>query len=213
MSKLIPTLALTMSFLATSQGISQESVKPMEPPRFAFFTLGLLVQNSDKAKKIFAELEATQKSLDAKLKAKADEGNKLQQQLQAGSLSEQGKDQLRKQLRDLDFEYKKLQEDSQLEFNQVQQKVLGEIYIQAGPIIDGLAKEQKLQVVLSGESAQAGQLIQWADEAWVRAFSLEVAKRFDAAAPQSKPAAAPASKPVPGKPVVTPVVPPLVKKP
>lgn len=212
MSKFFPTLALTMSFLATSQGISQESLKSTEPPRFAFFTLGLLVQNSDKAKKIFAELEETQKSLDAKLKAKADEGNKLQQQLQAGSLSEQGKDQLRKQLRDLDFDYKKLQEDSQVEFNRVQQKVLGEIYTQAGPIIDGLAKEQKLQVVLSGESAQAGQLIQWADEAWVRAFSLEVAKRFDAAAPQSKPAVAPAPKPTPGKPVVTPVAPP-VKKP
>lgn len=213
MSRLFTTLALALSLMATTTAIAQEVPKASEPPRFAFFTLGLLVQNSDKAKKIFSELEGTQKTLDAKLKAKAEEGNKLQQQLQGGSLSEQGKDQIRKQLRDLDFEYKKLQEDSQLEFNRVQQKVLGEIYTQAGPIIDALAKEQKLQVVLSGELAQAGQLIQWADENWVRAFSLEVAKRFDAAAPQTKPAAAPAAKPAtPGKPVVVPAAPP-VKKP
>jgi len=207
-------LLLALSLVIANPGVSQETPKTSESPKFAFFTLGLLVQSSDKAKKIFSELEGTQKVLDAKLKSKADEGLKLQQQLQGGSLSEQGKDQLRKQLRDLEFEYKKLQEDSQVEFNRVQQKVLGDIYAQAGPIIDALAKEQKLQVVLSGEAAQAGQLIQWADETWVRSFSLEVAKRFDASvAPQVKPAAAPAAKPgAPAKPVVVPAVPP-VKKP
>ncbi len=214
MSRLLNPIAMTLSLMAMTPSIAQEIPKVSESPRFAFFTLGLLVQSSQKAKKIFSELEVTQNTLDAKLKAKMDEGNKLQQQLQGGSLSEQGKEQLRKQLRDLDFEYKKLQEDSQQEFSRVEQKVLGEIYAQAGPIIDALAKEQKLQVVLDGGSAQAGQLLKWADMSWLNAFTLEVAKRFDAAAtPQTKPAATPATKPAtPGKPVVTPVVPP-VKKP
>jgi Skp family chaperone for outer membrane proteins len=192
--------------------VAQDLPKPENAPRFAFFTLGLLVENSVKAKKIFTELEATQKTLNDKLKAKADEGQKVQQQLQSASLSDQGREQLKKQLRDLDFDYKKLQEDSQGEFNKTQQKVLGEIYKQVGPIIQELAKEQKLQVVFSGESAQAGQLIQWADDAWIKTFTLEVARRLDASGPAkpasapAKPAPAPAAKPgapVTAKPVVT----------
>jgi Skp family chaperone for outer membrane proteins len=169
--------------------------------------LGLLVEKSTKAKKLFSELETLQKSLNEKLQAKAKEGQSLQQQLQSASLANEGREKLTKQLRDLDFEYKKLQEDSQGEFGKVQQRVLGDIYQVAGPIISDLAKEQKLQVVFSGESAQAGQLIQWADDKWIQEFTLEVAKRLDAstATPAAtKPAGVPAAKPAlpPAKPVV-----------
>jgi Skp family chaperone for outer membrane proteins len=201
---------------------AQDAAKP-EPPRFAFFNIGQLVEGSTKAKAIFAELETTQKALNEKLKVKGDEYQKLQQQLQGGSLSEQGKEQIKKQLRDVEFDYKKLQDDSQAEFEKVRQKVMGNLYQVAGPIIDSLAKEQKLQVIFSGESAQAGQLIQWADDAWIRSFTQEVAKRFDASAatvPAAKPApavkpatpvtkpAAPATKPA-AKPAAKPSTPPV----
>jgi Skp family chaperone for outer membrane proteins len=192
---------------------AQDAVKQEAPTRFAFFTLGLLVDKSTKAKKVFTELETLQKSLNETLKVKAEEGQKLQQQLQGASLSEQGRDDVKKKLRDLEVDYKRLQDDSQEKFVKVQQKVMGEIYQMAGPIISELAKEQKLQVVLSGESAQAGQLIQWADEKWIQEFTAEVAKRLDAstvAVVPAKPAAVPVAKPA-----TAPKLPsaPVVKKP
>jgi len=196
MKRILTSLLLVLALpLAAQEAARQEA-----PTRFAFFTLGLLVQKSTKAKKVFSELETLQKGLNDALKAKADEGQAVQQQLQGASLSAQGRDDLKKKLRDIEIDYKKLQEDSQDKFTKVQQKVMGEIYQMAGPIISNLAKERKLQVVLSGESAQAGQLIQWADEQWIQDFSLEVAKRLDAAPAASKPLApakpaAPAAKP------------------
>jgi Skp family chaperone for outer membrane proteins len=183
---------------------AQESARQEPPTRFAFFTLGLLVQHSTKAKNIFSELETLQKSLNDALKAKGAEGQKIQQQLQGSSLSEQGRDALKKQLRDIEIDYKKMQEDSQDSFTKVQQKVMGQIYQQVSPLIETLAKERKLQVVLSGESAQAGQLIHWADEKWVQEFTLEIAKRLDASPTVSGPSkpsgVAPAKKPVVKKP-------------
>lgn len=201
----------TSLLLVLALPLAAQNPVPQEPPvRFAVFTLGLLVEKSVKAKKLFSELETLQKALNEKLQAKAKEGQSLQQQLQSASLAAEGREKLTKQLRDLDFEYKKLQEDSQGEFGKVQQRVLGDIYQIAGPIISDLAKEQKLQVVFSGESAQAGQLIQWADDKWIQEFTLEVAKRLDAstATPAAaKPAGVPAAKPA------LPPVKPVVKKP
>ena len=203
MKRILTSLLLVLALpLAAQEAARQEA-----PTRFAFFTLGLLVQKSTKAKKVFSELETLQKGLNEALKAKADEGQAVQQQLQGASLSAQGRDDLKKKLRDIEIDYKKLQEDSQDKFTKVQQKVMGEIYQMAGPIISDLAKERKLQVVLSGESAQAGQLIQWADDKWIQDFSLEVAKRLDAAPAASKPLAP--AKPTPAtKPAA-----PAVKKP
>ena len=215
-------LTVLLLVLAIPLG-AQETAKQEAPTRFAFFTLGLLVQKSTKAKKVFTELETLQKSLNEALQAKADEGQKVQKQLQGASLSDQGRDDLKKKLRDIEIDYKKLQEDSQDKFTKVQQKVMGDIYQMAGPIIGDLAKEQKLQVVFSGESAQSGQLIQWADEKWIQDFSVEVAKRLDASPTlpaASKPAATPPAKPLIApavKPLITPTIKPsaapAVKKP
>ena len=202
----------TALFLALALPLAaQEASKQEATPRFAFFTLGLLVQKSIKAKKIFTELETLQKSLNDALQAKADEGQKLQQQLQGASLSDQGRDDLKKKLRDIEIDYKKLQDDSQEKFTKVQQKVLGDIYQLANPIISGLAKEQKLQVVFSGESAQGGQLIHWADDAWIQEFTAEVAKRLDASSVVLVPGK-PAAAPKPASPLKVPAA-PVVPKP
>lgn len=204
MKRILTSLLLVLALpLAAQEAARQEA-----PTRFAFFTLGLLVQKSTKAKKVFSELETLQKGLNDALKAKADEAQTVQQQLQGASLSEQGRDDMKKKLRDIEIDYKKLQEDSQDKFTKVQQRVMGEIYQMAGPIISDLAKERKLQVVLSFGSAEAGQLIQWADDKWIQDFSLEVAKRLDAAPVVSKPLA-PAK---PATPAAKPAA-PAVKKP
>jgi Skp family chaperone for outer membrane proteins len=167
-------------------------------PRFAFFSISMLVEKSVKARKIFTELEVTKGNLESKLKTKGEEGQKMQAQLQSGSLSDEGREKLQRELSNLELEFKKLQQDSQADLQKVQQKVFKQLSDVAGPIVIQLAKEQKLQVVFS-DSAQ--QIISWADDAWIKGFTEEVAKRLDATgdAAAAKPAAAEKKPAAPAK--------------
>lgn len=175
------------------------SAQAPEPTRLALFSMRDFIGNSVKARKVYAELEVLQKQLMDKLQAKQAEGQKLNQQLQSTSISDEGKVQIQKQLRDLEFEFKKMQEDAQADSQKVQQKVMKALNDLADPVVRALATEQKLQIILSAENSP----IVWAQEKWDTAFTLEVAKRLDAAegaaapaAPAAKkPAAAPAKKP------------------
>jgi hypothetical protein len=82
----------------------------------------------------------------------------------------------------------------------VEKKVGEAITKLAAPIVQELAKEQKLQLVLSD---QALQILSWGDEAWLKGFTTEVAKRLDAS--QETPAATPApAKAAPTKPAAKP---------
>lgn len=194
-----------MRFLPALVATASLSLCAQEAPRFAFFSIGQLVEKSVKARQVFTELEVTKKNLEERLRGKGEEGQRMQAQLQSGSLSDEGKEKLQKQLRDLEFEFKKMQEDSQAELQKVQQKVLKKLSDMAGPIVIKLAQEQKLQVVFS-DSAQ--QIISWADDVWIKTFTDEVAKRLDASSgdatagapapaapkPAAKPAATPAKK-------------------
>ena len=86
-----------------------------------------------------------------------------------------------------------MQEDSQGEYQRVEKKVGEAITKIAAPIVEQLAKEQKLQLVFSD---QAVQILSWADQDWLKGFTAEVAKRLDAsegAAPAAPAAAAPKS--------------------
>jgi Skp family chaperone for outer membrane proteins len=177
-----------------------------EAPRFAFFSINQLVRSSKKAGAIFSELEITGKNLQEKLQAKGQELQSLQQQLNSPSLDPEKKDALAKKFRDAEFEAKKMQEDSQQEYQRVEKKVGEAITKLAAPIVEQLAKEQKLQVVLSD---QAVQILSWGDQEWMKAFTSEVAKRLDgsepaAAAPAAKPAAAPAATKPAAKPAAAP---------
>jgi Skp family chaperone for outer membrane proteins len=170
-----------------------------EAPRFAFFSINQLVRSSKKAGAIFSELEITGKNLQEKLKAKGEELQTLQQQLNSPSVDPEKREGLAKKLRDVEFEAKKMQEDSQAEYQRIEKKVGEAITKLAAPIVQDLAKEQKLQLVLSD---QALQILSWGDEVWLKTFTAEVAKRLDGvsatAAPEApaKPAAAkPAAKP------------------
>lgn len=188
MRRILTTLALAATLPMMAQEANQ--------PRIAFFNFGQLVESSVKAKKVFTEFEVTRKNLTEKLEAKQAEGQKIQAQLQSTSISDAGKEQLQKQLRDLDYEFKKLNEDSQAELQKVQRKVMGEMNAMVMPVVESLAKEQKLALVLSVE--QAGPIITWADSEWIKTFTAEVAKRLDASsdapAAAPKPVAKPAAK-------------------
>ena len=175
--------------------LSAALVAPMqaqEAPRFAFFSINQLVHTSKKAGAIFSELEITGKNLQEKLQAKGQELQTLQQQLNSPSLDPDKKEVLAKKLRDAEYEAKKMQEDSQADYQRVEKKVGGDITKLAAPIVEQLAKEQKLQIVLSD---QAVQILSWGDQEWMKAFTAEVAKRLDASEPAPAPAPKPASKP------------------
>ncbi len=194
-----------MRFIAPSLAalcLSAALVAPLaaqEAPKFAFFSINQLVRSSKKAGAIFSELEITGKNLQEKLQAKGGELQTLQQQLNSPSLDPDKKDALAKKFRDAEFEAKKMQEDSQQEYQRVEKKVGEAITKLAAPIVEQLAKEQKLNLVLSD---QAVQILSWADQDWMKGFTAEVAKRLDgsepatAAAPAAtKPAAKPAAAP------------------
>ncbi|GLH72742.1 hypothetical protein GETHLI_12440 [Geothrix limicola] len=195
MRKIAPSLAaLCLSAALVTPAAAQEA------PRFGFFSINQLVRSSKKAGAIFSELEITGKNLQEKLQAKGQELQTLQQQLNSPSLDPDKKEALAKKLRDVEFEAKKMQEDSQAEYQRIEKKVGEAITKLANPIVEQLAREQKLQMVFSD---QAVQVLAWGEQEWMKAFTSEVAKRLDAsegtaaapAAPATKPAAKPAAKP------------------
>jgi len=168
-----------------------------DAPRFAFFSINQLVRSSKRAGAVFSELEITGKNLQEKLQAKGQELQMLQQQLNSPSLDPEKKEVLAKKYRDLGFEAKKMQEDSQAEYQRVEKKVGDAITKLAAPIVEQLAKEQKLQLVFSDPTVQ---ILSWADQDWMKAFTAEVSKRLDAAEPAAPAAAAKPAAPKPAAP-------------
>jgi len=170
---------------------------PAPTPRIGVLAAERIIDRSVRARKLLSELEALGKTLNDKIQAKRNEITKLTSQLQSPSISEAGKENIQKQLRDLDFEDKKLQDDSQAEFQKTRQRVGNQFQQEIGPIVEELAKEQKLQLVLTYQPG----LVAYADQEWVLAFTDEVGKRYDAkfATPgdAAKPAPKPAAKPKP----------------
>lgn len=195
-------LASSLAALCLSAAVSIP-VAAQEAPRFAFFSINQLVRSSKKAGAIFSELEITGKTLQEKMQAKGQELQTLQQQLNSPSLDPEKKEALAKKFRDVEFDAKKMQEDSQGEYQRVEKKVGEAITKLAAPIVEQLAKEQKLQMVFSD---QAVQILSWADQDWLKAFTAEVAKRLDAsegatpAASAPKPAAPKPAAPKPAAP-------------
>jgi len=194
-------LASSVAVLCLSAALAVPAVA-QDAPKFAFFSINQLVRSSKKAGAIFSELEITGKNLQEKLQAKGQELQTLQQQLNSPSIDPDKKEALAKKYRDLEFEAKKMQEDSQQEYQRVEKKVGEAITKLAGPIVEQLAKEQKLQMVFSDQSVQ---ILSWADQEWMKGFTAEVAKRLDAsegapAAPAPKPAAPKPATPKPATP-------------
>ncbi len=191
----------TMLCLAAAVTLSAQDAQP----RFTMLVPERIIGNSARGRKLFAELDTLKKTLEDRLQAKGAEISKVNSQLQSPSISESGKESLQKQLRDLDFEAKKVQEDSQAEFQKTQTRVINQFQKEIGPLVEDMAKEYKIQLVLQYQPG----LVAFADQAWLLAFSDEVAKRYDAKFPPSAPLteATPAPKPV-AKPAAKPAVKP-----
>jgi Skp family chaperone for outer membrane proteins len=167
-------------------------------PKVGMLVPDRIIENTARGRKLFSELDTLKKTLNERIQAKRGEIQKLSGQLQSPSISESGKETLQRQLRDLDFEEKKLQDDSQAEYQKTQQRVFGQFQQELAPLVDQLAKEQKLQLVLTYQPG----LVAYADQAWVLAFTDEVGRRYDAkfAAAGAAPAPAAPAAPKPAAP-------------
>ena len=155
-----------------------------ESPRIGMLVPDLVIENSGRGRKLFSELENLKKTLNDKIQAKAVEFQKLSGQMQSPSISEAGKEAIQKQLRDLDFENKKLVDDSNAELQKTQQRIVAQFQKELMPFVEELAKEQKLQLVLQYQPG----MVAYADQTWMVAFSNEVARRYDAKFGEKPPA-------------------------
>jgi len=169
-----------------------------DAPRFAIFSADSVAGNTARGKKMFAELESLGKSLQERITARVEELKKVDQQLKSPGLSDEGRAKLQRELQDGELGLKRLQEDSQQEFEKSKQKVMKTFMDEIEPVVREVAKEMKLQVVFAYQPG----LLAWAEDAWLTSFTSEVSKRFEArggapapapkpAAPAAKPAAAP----------------------
>jgi Skp family chaperone for outer membrane proteins len=191
--KIVILEGVTMQLVKSALLSALVCLAPMcaqEPIRFAFFSLEYVVENSAQAKRIFADSEVLGKKLGDEIQAKASDLQRLEQQLNSSSLSEEGRSRIARDLEDGKTLLKRMQEDAQSQFNRASQTALGQFNREIAPIVEALAKEQKLNCVMNFNT----NLIAWADESWVWQFSQEVAKRYDVAYPAgggaSRPAAA-----------------------
>lgn len=192
MRRFLAAIALTLAVPVLAQ----------DAPRIAIFSPDQVAGNTKRGKQIFTDLEALGKTLQERINVKVEELKKLDQQLKSAGLSDEGRAKLQRELQDGDLGLKRIQEDSQQEFEKSKQKAMKTFMEEVEPIIKEVAKEMKLHAVLTYQPG----MLAWADDAWLTTFTAEVSKRFDEragtksaapakpAAPAAKPAA-PAAKP------------------
>lgn len=134
-----------------------------------------IIENSARCKQMFIDMESTKKEAERRLLLLSEEINKLNDQLKSPSLSETGKENIQKQLRDLHFNYKKNQEDERINLQKVEQQITTQLENEIMPIVNELAKEQQLQLVLQLQP----ELIAYAESNYAFGFSDEIVKRYD----------------------------------
>ena len=183
-------------FLTALALVAAIPVVAQEPiTRFGVFAPQRVIETSVRAKKVFAELEVLNKTLTEKLKFKGEEMQKLEQQIKSPALSEEGRAKLQREFQDGELGFKRLQEDSQAEFQKAEQKAMGQFNQEIGPILLELAKELKLQMLFQFNQ----QIMIPVDVAAISSFSDELAKRYDKKFEGGVPAA---DKPATEKPAV-----------
>ena len=176
-------------------------------PRFAIFAPDQLFKTSARAKKVIDQLDGIGKGLQGKLEIKQKELEKMTEQVKSPGLSEEGRAKLQRELQDGDLAFKRMQEDSQKEFNKESEKIYGQFQSEVGPIVEEVSKERKLQVVFQYTRQNAG-MFAFTDEKWAVDFTNEIAKRYDAKFEGQSAAPNPtAPKPMAPKPAAKPAAP------
>lgn len=173
-------LVAFLSAISIAQDVTSDA-----NPRLAMFIPQQVLQSTTRGKKLLSEFQVVEKNWSDKLDAKQKEGLDLQKQLSSASVDDAAKEKINRQLRDIEFDFKKMQEDAQSEVGKAQQKIQVQFNNEITPIVETVAKERKLQMVLNYQQG----LYTIFDSAWGLDFTNEVSKRYDAPTSVDKPAA------------------------
>lgn len=169
---------------------AQPAPAPQPPQPFpagakiAFINPQRVFQESGEGKALLARVNTLiqKKQKEGEDKAKMLQGNQQKLQTSGSVMNEAARAQLEKEIERQQKEGERFQQDAQAEINELQQEVQNEFLKKVQPVLDQVATEKGLHMVLN--AAEAG--IAWAPQSLD--ISTDVIKRLDAAA---KPSASP----------------------
>ena len=156
---------------------------PAQPPapfpagsKIAFINPQVIFQQSADGKAAVVRVNALiqKKQKEGEDKAKLLQGNQQKLQTSGGVMNEAARGQLEKEIERQQKEVERFQQDAQAEINELQQEVQNEFLKKVQPIIDQVATEKGLQIVLNANEAG----IAWANLGLD--ISSEIIKKLDA---------------------------------
>ncbi len=186
----VPTLALAQAKPTTPATATQKPAPPPaapqaapQPPRafpegakIAFINIPRIAAESAEGKASTAKVTQLREKKLAELNAKNKQLETAQQKLNSGGLlSEEARAATQKEAEKVQVEIQRLQQDAEAEMTDLQQQLQGEFQRKLSPIIQQIAVEKGLHILLS--QTDAGMV--WADSGLD--LTAEVIKRFDAA--------------------------------
>ena len=144
--------------------------------RIAFFNIQRVANESSEGKASTAKVQALMQKKQNEIaeKGKALQANQQKLQTSSGVMSESARTQLEKEIERQQVEAQRLQQDAQAEVNELQQELQGEFQKRLFPIVQQVAQEKGLQMLLS--QVDAG--IVWADPGLD--LTDEIVKKLDA---------------------------------
>ena len=168
--------------LTPPPGVANPTPAPKPPAPFpegakiAFLNVNYILQTSDEGKAAIAEVRELENKRSGELADKKKKFEEAQKKANdaANVMSEQARAQtareLEKQARDLEYEV----QDAEKEVEAFQQKTLSEVVQKVGPIIETIAKEKQLHLVIRSESG----ILAWGVDGLD--ISEEIVKRLNA---------------------------------
>ena len=162
--------------------------RPPEPfpvgAKVAFINPQAILQQSVDGKAAIARINALiqKKQKEGEDKAKLLQGNQQKLQTSGSVMNEAARSQLEKEIDRQQKEIERFQQDAQAEINDLQQEVQNDFLKKVNPVLEQVAIEKGVQIVLNAEA----QIFAWANMGLD--LSPDIVKKLDAA---SKPAATP----------------------
>jgi outer membrane protein len=162
--------------------------RPPEPfpvgAKVAFINPQAILQQSVDGKAAIARINALiqKKQKEGEDKAKLLQGNQQKLQTSGSVMNEAARSQLEKEIDRQQKEIERFQQDAQAEINDLQQEVQNDFLKKVNPVLEQVAIEKGVQIVLNAEA----QIFAWASMGLD--LSPDIVKKLDAA---SKPAATP----------------------
>jgi outer membrane protein len=171
-----PPLTAPAPAPATPPPAAQPPVPFPAGSKIAFINPQVIFQQSADGKAAVVRVNALiqKKQKEGEDKAKLLQGNQQKLQTSGGVMNEAARGQLEKEIERQQKEVERFQQDAQAEINELQQEVQNEFLKKVQPVLDQVATEKGLQIVLNANEAG----IAWANLGLD--ISSEIIKKLDA---------------------------------